>query len=418
MNNTTATGEQCTSASPSMNILDRWAKKTLFKMLAGIRFGQLTITDGCSVNSFGPDKGLQARVTIHDPRVYRQVLFGGSIGAADGYIDRFWDCDDLTALTRIMVLNMEMLDDMDRGFSRLFQTFRRIGHLLRANSPKRARRNILAHYDLGNEMYSTFLDSTMMYSSAIYPQPVSSLEEASRYKLEQICQKLALKPGDRIIEIGTGWGAFAIHAAANYGCHVTTTTISDAQYEEAARRIAAASLTDRITLLKQDYRQLSGRFDKLVSIEMIEAVGHEFLPDFFQKCGELLHENGTMLLQAITIRDQKYEQYIRSVDFIQTHIFPGGHVPSLTRMIDCLTRRTDMVVRHVEDFGHHYARTLGDWRRRFLRAYPELREKGYDERFRRLWEYYLCYCQGGFMERSISVVHLVATRPEHRVRLL
>lgn len=415
MNDTTETGDRCTSGSRSLTILDRWAKKTLFTILSGMRIGSLTVSEGCSHNSFGADKQqLQARVTIHDPRVYRQVLFGGSIGAADSYIDRLWDCDDLTALIRIMVLNMEMLDDMDRGFARLIQAFRRIGHLLRTNSPKRARRNILAHYDLGNEMYSTFLDSTMMYSSAIYPQPASSLEEASWYKLEQICQKLDLKPEDRVIEIGSGWGGFAIHAASNYGCHVTTTTISDAQYLEAAKRISAAGLNDRITLLKQDYRQLTGRFNKLVSIEMIEAVGHDFLPEFFQKCGQLLDEDGAMLLQAITIRDQKYEQYLRSVDFIQTHIFPGGHLPSITRMLDCLTKRTDMVVRRVEDFGHHYARTLGDWRRRFLRAYPELREKGYDERFRRLWEYYLCYCQGGFMERSISVVQLVATRPGHR----
>jgi cyclopropane-fatty-acyl-phospholipid synthase len=313
-----------------------------------------------------------------------------------------------------MVLNMDLLDRMERGLGRILQIFRILGHAINNNSRKGSKRNILAHYDLGNEMYQAFLDPTMMYSSAIYPHAASTLEEASHNKLETICKKLDLKLTDRVIEIGSGWGGFAIHAARNYGCHVTTTTISDAQYREAKKRIEAAGLADRVTLLQSDYRDLHGSFDKLVSIEMVEAVGRKYLPTFFKKCGDLLADNGTMLLQAITIRDNKYDQYARSVDFIQSHIFPGGHVPSVTKMVNLLTEKTDMVVRSLEDFGPHYARTLRDWRKRFVKAFPSLRELGYDERFRRLWEYYLCYCEGGFQERSISVVHLVATRPGNR----
>ena len=364
--------------------------------------------------TFGDESGPSAQITVRDPAFYRQVLWGGSIGAGEAYIDHLWDVDDLTALARIMVLNLSVLDRLERGFGWLLQLVRVIGHLGRANTRKGAKRNILAHYDLGNDLYRAFLDPTMMYSSAIYPNPNSTLEEASLHKLKMICEKLQLRQDDQVVEIGSGWGGFAIFAAGNYGCHVTTTTISEAQYAEASERIAAAGLSDRITLLRRDYRDLSGQFNKLVSIEMIEAVGRGYLPTFFQKCASLLREDGMMLLQAITMRDDKYRQYAKSVDFIQHHIFPGGHVPSLTAMQRLLAEKTDLVVRSVEDFGLHYARTLEEWRKRFLKAFAQLRHAGYDERFRRLWEFYLCYCEGGFRERSISVVHLLATRPGHR----
>ena len=414
--NSAATSERCgaTMKAKAPSFIDRLAKQMVFRLLGAIQFGQIVVRDGADQWTFGPDESLAAHITVRDSSFYRQVVFGGSIGAGEAYIDHLWDCDDLVVLSRIMVLNIDLLDRMERGLGWILQIFRLLGHAVNNNSRKGAKRNILAHYDLGNEMYQSFLDSTMMYSSAIYANGSSTLEEASHYKLETICKKLDLRATDRIIEIGSGWGGFAIHAARNYGCHVTTTTISDAQYAEAKSRIEGAGLTDRITLLQSDYRDLHGSFDKLVSIEMVEAVGRKYLPTFFKKCSELLAENGTMLLQAITIRDNKYDQYARSVDFIQRHIFPGGHVPSVTKMVNLLTEKTDMVVRSLEDFGPHYARTLRDWRYRFAKAFPSLREHGYDERFRRLWEFYLCYCEGGFQERSISVVHLVASRPGNR----
>lgn len=412
--NEIATGEAYTESWKSSSYLDRLAKHVLFRLLGGVKYGQIVIRDGDERRSFGRDQSLVAHITVHSFRFYRQAVFGGSIGAGEAYIDRLWDVDDLTVLSRIMAANMEVLDRMERGLGWFLQVLGIIRHTINHNSRKGAKRNILAHYDLGNEMYRAFLDPTMMYSSAIYPSLTSSLEDASYHKLETICRKLDLRQGDRVLEIGSGWGGFALHAARQYGCHVTTTTISDAQFEETRQRIAAAGLGDRITLLQTDYRDLQGSYDKLVSIEMIEAVGRKYLPTFFRKCGELLTENGTMLLQAITIRDQKYDQYGRSVDFIQRHIFPGGHVPSVNRMLQLISEKTDMAVRHLEDFGLDYARTLRDWRVRFIKAFPGLREYGYDERFRRLWEFYLCYCEGGFLERSISVVHLVATRPGHR----
>ncbi len=418
--NSAATSERCSTslATKTPSIIDRLTKQLVFRLLGALQFGQIVIKDGEGRWTFGKDTRLIAHITVRHSSFYRQVAFGGSVGAGEAYIDHLWDVDDLAILSRIMVLNMDLLDRMERGLGWILQFFRILGHTFNSNSRTGSKRNILAHYDLGNEMYRSFLDPTMMYSSAIYPKPSSSLEEASYHKLETICRKLDLQPTDRVIEIGSGWGGFAIHAARNYGCHITTTTISDAQYAEAKSRIAAAGLEDRITLLQHDYRDLHGSFDKLVSIEMVEAVGWKYLPAFFKKCGELLAENGTMLLQAITIRDNKYEQYARSVDFIQRHIFPGGHVPSVTKMFNLITEKTDMVVRSLDDFGLDYARTLRDWRWRFARAFPALQELGYDERFRRLWEFYLCYCEGGFQERSISVVHLVATRPNNRMEMV
>jgi cyclopropane-fatty-acyl-phospholipid synthase len=393
----------------------RFAGRLVHKMLSRLRHGHLILHDSGEMFSFGHGKSeLVAHVYIHSHSAYRKILLNGSVGAGEAYIEKLWDTDDLTSLVRILVANMEVLDGMEKGFAWLLRPFMKIHHLLNRNDRRGAKKNILAHYDLGNEMYSTFLDSAMMYSSAIFPRQDSSLDEAAQYKLELICSKLKLQAGDHVLEIGTGWGGFAVYAAQNYGCRVTTTTISTAQYLEAEKRVAAAGLEDRITLLQKDYRDLQGNYDKLVSIEMIEAVGHAYLPEFFKKCGELLQDNGRMLLQAITIRDSKYMSYVHNVDFIQKHIFPGGCLPSNTRMQTLLTEKTDMVVRHLEDFGGDYARTLALWRERFNRATSILTELGYDERFRRLWNFYLCYCEGGFLERSISVVHLVADRPAAR----
>jgi len=413
MNNiTTASG--CATAERKKGLAASWSRSLLLKMMGNLQHGLIILHEGHKQWTFGHDSELRVNVTVNHQSFYRKVLLGGSIGAGEAYVDQLWKVDDLTALVRIMVLNMSLLDRMERGLAWLLRPLDLLRHALNTNSKTRSKRNILAHYDLGNDMYAAFLDPTMMYSSAIYPKAESSLEEASEYKLAIICKKLDLQPTDRVIEIGTGWGGFAIYAARNYGCHVTTTTLSDAQYEEAGKRIAAAGLSDKITLLRSDYRDLSGEYDKLVSIEMIEAVGHRFLPVFFEKCGMLLKPDGKMLLQAITITDQKYKQYAGTVDFIQRYIFPGGCLPSNTRMLQLISEKTDMVVRHIDDFGFDYARTLKDWRTRFNASFADLRNKGYDETFKRLWEYYLCYCEGGFLERSISVVHVVASRPGNR----
>lgn len=398
----------------SLSLRDRFARRLVFKLLSRLGYGRIIIQEGNQQTTYGTGHEPVAHIRVHDAAVYRKVLFGGSIGGGEAYLNGLWEVDDLTALVRIMVRNMELLDRMEQGLAWLQRPFHLLGHLLRSNHRKQAKANIIAHYDLGNTLYSSFLDPTMMYSSAIYTDQAQTLEQAAVHKLDVICRKLDLKPTDNLIEIGTGWGGLAIHAARNYGCRVTTTTLSEEQFVEASKRVAEAGLGDRIQLLRQDYRDLRGKFDKLVSIEMIEAVGDRFLPAFFKKCQQLLKPDGMMLLQAITIVDQKYEQYRRSVDFIQRYIFPGGCLVSNRRMMELIGSKTDMVVRGLEDYGFDYARTLRDWRDRFLAGYPKLRAAGYDETFRRLWEFYLCYCEGGFRERAISVVHLLATRPNNR----
>ncbi len=415
MSSTATTGynsEQDTSTP-----LDKYSRKLVIQMLSKIRHGKIFLYDGSETFAFGGDDTLKVHITVKSPKLYAKVLFSGSIGAGEAYIDGLYHCDNLTNLVRIMVLNMEQLDRMEKGFAWLLHPFRLAAHVFNRNTRDGARKNIISHYDLGNEMYRAFLDEKMMYSSAIFPDEHSSLEEASFHKLEVICQKLQLKPSDKLIEIGSGWGGFAIHAAQKYGCHVTTTTISNAQYKEAQKRIKQAGLSDKITLLKEDYRDLTGKFDKLVSIEMIEAVGNRYLPDFFKKCGDLLKRNGIMLLQAITITDQKFKQYSHTVDFIQRHIFPGGCLLSNRRMLELFCDNTDMVVRNLEDFGSDYAKTLKEWQKRFNTSISSIQHLGYDEKFRRLWEFYLCYCEGGFVEKSISVVQVVSTRPGYRERL-
>jgi len=412
MNSIATDRHQTYEKTPSLSA--RWAKKIFTKLIAQIQYGQIILRDGEQVTVFGTDEKMSAQVTVLDPRFYPKLLLGGSIGAGEAYIDDCWKVDDLTMLVQIMARNMTLLDKLEEKFFWVYQPFRILMHRLNHNSRVNSKRNIISHYDLGNDMYRSFLDPTMMYSSAIYPSKTSSLEEASLNKLETICRKLDLQPTDRVVEIGSGWCGFAIYAASNYGCHVTTTTISDAQYQEGEKRIKAAGLEDMITLLQMDYRELSGSYDKLVSIEMIEAVGHRYHPQFFSKCNDLLKTDGTMLLQAITMRDQDYDKYIKNVDFIQRHIFPGGCLPSNNRMLQLVSRETDMVVRQLEDFGFDYARTLRDWRHRFNQSFSDLRKNGYDDRFKRLWNFYLSYCEGGFLERAISVVHLVATRPDNR----
>ena len=415
---------------PVGNSVNYLTRKAIFRALTHIQFGSITIiedftgqesephrfgkpsADNISSSAIGRHP-LDVTLKIHDSSVYRQLLFGGSIALADSYINGEWDTDDLTGLIRLAARNLAVLNQLESRFAGISKTFERANHKLRSNDKSGSKSNILAHYDLGNDMYQRFLDDTMMYSSAVYKTGDMTLAEAQQHKLAMICERLQLKPEDTVLEIGTGWGGFAIYAATHYGCQITTTTISDAQYQEAQSRVKAAGLTDKITLLKQDYRELTGQYDKLVSIEMIEAVGHEYLPTFFEKCNTLLKPTGLMVLQAITFNDQNYQDYIKSVDFIQTHIFPGGCLLSNQELTTQFTEQTDMVIKQLHDYGFDYAFTLRDWRTAFISQREEIKALGYDEAFIRLWEFYFCYCEGGFLERTIGVVQVTAVKPNN-----
>ena len=325
-----------------------------------------------------------------------------------------WRCDDMVGLIRLLVQNRTLLDGMETGMARLGGIAMRGWHALRKNTRDGSKRNIAAHYDLGNEFFGLFLSDDLMYSSALFAGADDDLESASTRKLDRICQKLRLQPGDRVIEIGTGWGGFAVHAARHYGCHVTTTTISREQHALAASRVAEAGLQDRVTLLLEDYRDLTGTYDKLVSIEMIEAIGAQYLDTYFGKLASLLKPDGLALVQAITIEDHRYKQALNSVDFIKRYVFPGSFIPSIAVMLDAKTRSSDLALTHLEDFGSSYARTLHAWRKRFMAKLPEVSAQGFDERFIRMWEFYLAYCEGGFMERSIGVAQLLMAKPGNR----
>lgn len=403
--------------TPTPHFLDGVAKRAAQARLAGIRHGRITLSDGGTRFHYGAPSArcpLEAAVHVHDPRFWSELAFGGSIGAGEAYMEGYWSTDDLTALVRILLQNREVLDGLETGLARLTAPLQKGLHWLNRNTRTGSRRNVAAHYDLGNDFFALFLDPTMMYSSAIFERPGMTLEQAQRARLEGICAKLDLRATDHLLEIGTGWGGMAIHAAQRYGCRVTSTTISREQFALARERVAAAGVADRVTLLLDDYRDLRGRYDKLVSIEMIEAVGHLYFEDYFSQCGRLLKDDGLMLLQAITIADQRYEAALGSVDFIQRHIFPGSTIPSVTAMLASLTRSSDMKLVHLEDIGPHYATTLRRWRENFLGNIDAVRALGYPERFVRMWEFYLCYCEGGFEERAIGDVQMLLAKPGSR----
>jgi cyclopropane-fatty-acyl-phospholipid synthase len=393
---------------------DRLAKKGVISALKKIRIGRLVLEDHGEVLEFGQaveDADLVAHVSVHHSTCYRDVLFGGSIGAGEAYMQGHWSSSNLLDVIRLMVRNLEMLNQMDRDRPILSRLTSFITHRLNTNSHKGSRKNISAHYDLGNTFFELFLDPTMMYSSAIYPSETATLDEAAVYKLDTICRKLRLSPDDHLVEIGTGWGGLAIHAAKNYGCRVTTTTISKEQYEYARAAVKREQLEDKITVLLNDYRDLKGSYDKLVSIEMIEAVGHEYYASYFSKCSALLKPNGLMLIQAITIADQRYFQAKASVDFIQRYIFPGGCLPSNEVIANCTRKYTDMQIVALHDIGIDYGKTLAHWRKRFFEKIDKVRDQGFDDVFCRMWEYYLCYCEGGFVERAISTAQIVFAKP-------
>ncbi len=398
--------------------LERAARDGLLQVLARLHEGELTVADGELSRTFGRAAAslpVHPRLIVHAPRFWFEAAAGGALGAAQSYLRGDWDCDDLTGLVRLLARHRDLLASLDSGWSRLRTPILRGLHAARRNTERGSRRNIAAHYDLGNTFFALFLDPTLMYSSAVFPSEDASLEQASRHKLELVCRKLQLTPGLGVLEIGSGWGGFALHAAREHGVHVTTTTISREQFDETCRRVQQAGLQSRITVLLEDYRalpRLARRFDRVVSIEMIEAVGHEYLDTYLAVIDRMLERDGLALLQAIVIRDQDEAAYRRSVDFIQRHIFPGGALPSVSGITAALARATPLRFEALEDLTPHYARTLREWRTRFEAALPQVRAMGFDERFVRMWRWYLCYCEGGFLERTCGLVHLTIAGPE------
>ncbi len=406
------------AVSTGFGALDRALRKRLLARMARLRHGRIVLRDALGTVELGEPAhvatDLHVHIEVDSPAFYRAVAANGSVGAGEAYMDAHWRCDDLVALVRLLVRNRALLDDMETGLARIGGIAMKAWHALRRNTRDGSRRNIAAHYDLGNDFFRLFLSPDLMYSSGIWAGDEDTLENASTRKLDRICRKLDLKPGDRVIEIGTGWGGFAVHAARHYGCHVTTTTISKEQHALATQRVADAGLQDRVKLLLQDYRDLTGTYDKLVSIEMIEAIGAQYLDTYFATIGSLLKPDGLALVQAITIEDHRYRQALRSVDFIKRHVFPGSFIPSIAAMTAAKSRASDLALIQLEDFGLSYARTLDAWRRRFHARLADVRAQGYDESFIAMWDFYLAYCEGGFRERSIGVAQLLMAKPGHR----
>jgi len=388
--------------------------------LAGLRHGCIRLHEGTGVTRLGEvSDARRLDVFVNHPRFWRRTALGGAAGVGEAYIDGDWDCNDLVPLMRLLLRNQTLLAALESGPARLGAWMLRRWHGRNRNSRSGSARNIAAHYDLGNALFRLFLDEDLQYSSAVYTRAEQTLESAQRAKLERIGRKLDLRPHHHLLEIGTGWGGLAIHMAHEYGCRVTTTTLSREQHELASRRAAEAGLADRITLLRSDYRDLQGRYDRIVSVEMVEAVGHQFLDGFFDCCASLLKEDGAMLLQAITIEDHRYRDALKRVDFIKRFVFPGSFIPCVSELTASASRVSDLRLTHLEDIGPSYARTLAEWRRRFERQRKAVREQGYPEAFMRLWRYYLCYCEAGFRERSIGDAQLLfARRGNHRAQLL
>ncbi|NNE63866.1 MAG: class I SAM-dependent methyltransferase [Gammaproteobacteria bacterium] len=413
----TSLNQTDTALTHEPGFINKLAQTLLEKRLSKIPHGILVIDDGDESKCFGVKQSpvdISAKIVIEDASAYRDIAFGGSIGAAESFMLGRWSSPDLVKLIRLMSINIDFLNSMDESKSLVHRFIDKACHWMNRNTTDKARRNISAHYDLSNEFFSLFLDPEMMYSSAMFPRAAVGLDEAAVYKLDAICKKLDLQPSDHLLEIGTGWGGMAIYAAQNYGCRVTTTTISKQQYQAACERVKEAGLQDRVNVIFKDYRELEGRYDKLVSIEMIEAVGQEFYKQYFSGCSALLKPDGLMLIQAITIPDQRYRYALNSVDFIQRYIFPGGSLPGHEIIMSSLRQHTDMQMVGMEEIGEDYARTLEIWRQRFLAKLDKVQALGFDDVFVRMWDYYLCYCQGAFEERVIGTSQLVFAKPEWR----
>jgi cyclopropane-fatty-acyl-phospholipid synthase len=393
---------------------NRLSRVLVSLIFSRVRAGRIEVLEGARRRGFGPrDADLRATVTIRDPAAWRAPL-RGSVGLGEAYMDGLWETDDLVALMRIGARELRQLDGLRGVIARPRGLLHRLRRLVPDNTPAGARRHIAAHYDLGNDLFAAFLDERMMYSCAYFPRQGASLEEAQLEKLERICGRLRLGPENHLLEIGTGWGGLAIHAARVHGCRVTTTTISCEQHELARRRVAEAGLEDRVTVLFEDYRDLRGSYDRLVSVEMIEAVGWQHFDEFFRRCDELLTPDGLMLLQAITIDDRLYEIEKGARSFANTHVFPGGCLPSQAQIAACVARDTELRQLWSEDITAHYPLTLAAWRERFGAAWSRLRSRGYDERFHRLWSFYLSSSEAGFRERRIGDVQALFAKPKWR----
>jgi cyclopropane-fatty-acyl-phospholipid synthase len=409
-----------------MGALDRWLRRKLIRRLSALQHGQLVLHDALGTVELGSaaDPFPVVHLEVLDPSFYRAVAANGSVGAGGAYMEGLWCCSvaglspsqALVALIRLLLRNRELLDGLEAGWARLGAMALRAWQASRHNTRPGSRRNIAAHYDLGNDFFELFLSRDLMYSAALWSGADDTLEAASTRKLDAICRRLQLRPSDHLVEIGTGWGGFALHAARHYGCRVTTTTISREQYRLARARVAAAGLEDRIELRLDDYRDITGQYDKLVSIEMIEAIGAPYLDTYFATLDRLLKPAGLALVQAITIEDHRYAQALHSIDFIKRHVFPGSFIPSVNAMLAAKTRASQLSLIALEDFGDSYARTLEAWRCRFMARLGEVRLKGFNERFIRMWEFYLAYCEGAFRERSIGVAHLLLAKPGWRHR--
>lgn len=390
-------------------------RKILINKLRGLKNGFLLLRDEEKLYKFGnPKSNLKAEIVIKDDRFYKFLIFGGSIGASEAYMNDYWQSPDLTKVIRVFASNANLTDELESKFNILIKPFFKLIHYFNKNSIKNSKKNISAHYDLNNDFFKLFLDETMMYSSAIFDKTSQSLKAASINKLKIICNKLDLKKTDHVVEIGSGWGAFAVYAAENYGCKVTTTTISEQQYTFTKALIKQKKLEKKVKLIFKDYRKLNGKFDKLVSIEMIEAVGHQYYPEYFKKINSLLTENGLALIQAITIRDQKYIQATKSVDFIQKYIFPGSCIPSIEVIQSNLSKNSSLIISDLENINHHYAVTLCHWAKRFKKNESKIKKLGFDERFIKKWKFYFSYCEGGFSERAINDFHILLSMPMNR----
>ena len=378
----------------------------VLRSLLKLRHGQI-IFQGVWNGFVGDSIELSAVVRVHNKKLMELIFKNGVLGAAEGYIRGYWSTDHLVELIQILARNRDVLDKLNQNIiSQASQIFLKAWYKTRKNSIDGSRKNIADHYDLSNDFFKLFLDPSLMYSSAVFKEPSMSLEQASNYKKELICQKLQLKPMDHLVEIGSGWGGFAIYAAQHYGCKVTTITISQAQYDEAVARVEAAGLVHRVDVQLKDYRLLEGKFDKLVSIEMIEAVGEPYLSTYFQQCRNLLKPNGLALIQAITIEDARYKKALNTVDYIKRYIFPGSFIPCISVLTQTASEQK-LRLKHLEDIGQSYAQTLHLWRKNFLAAREQVLALGFDENFIRMWDFYLCYCEGGFKEGVISDVHML-----------
>lgn len=393
------------------------ARQLFLSLLKNTKTGFLELHEGDQSLYFGNQacpSDIRASVQVNDKQLYKDLLNGGSIAAGEAYIRGYWSTPNLTSVMRFFSANLSLLEGFESKHSWLFQQALRLQHFFNRNTQAGSRKNIAAHYDLGNDFFQHFLDPTMMYSAAVFTHDTMSLHEASINKLTILCEQLELKPQDHLVEIGSGWGAMAVFAAQNYGCRVTTTTISQEQFKLTTERVKQAGLEDRVTVLCEDYRDLQGQYDKLVSIEMIEAVGHEFFATYFAKLSALLKPEGIAVIQGITIPDARYESYKSSVDFINRYIFPGGCLPSLGQIAKHVGEQTDLEIIKLRDITQDYARTLAHWRERFFENITAIKAMGFDDEFERLWEYYLCYCEGGFRERIIGTVQLTFAKPGYR----